>query len=95
MPNIHKAADPDQIIQSVVERFPCRVLWSEGRPCLEYQQEEDVAVITEYVQTTYGAAAGCIFHSGRAFARGDLAGAGAVECMEELFLLGERDNGGV
>ncbi|WP_427181073.1 hypothetical protein [Paenibacillus sp. TC-CSREp1] len=54
MPNIHKAADPDQIIQSVVERFPCRVLWSEGRPCLEYQQEEDVAVITEYVQTTYG-----------------------------------------
>ncbi|PZT55660.1 hypothetical protein [Paenibacillus silvae] len=54
MPNIHKAADPDQIIQSVVERFLCRVLWSEGRPCLEYQQEEDVAVITEYVQTTYG-----------------------------------------
>ncbi|MCK6077693.1 hypothetical protein [Paenibacillus silvae] len=54
MANIHKAADPDQIIQSVVERFPCRVLWSEGRPCLEYQREEDVALITEYVQTTYG-----------------------------------------
>ncbi|GGH68394.1 hypothetical protein GCM10008014_50820 [Paenibacillus silvae] len=54
MANIHKAADPDQIIESVVGRFPCRVLWSEGRPCLEYQREEDVALITEYVQTTYG-----------------------------------------
>lgn len=54
MPNIHKAADPDQIIQCVVERFPCRVLWSEGRPCLEYQRQEDVAVITEYVRTAYG-----------------------------------------
>ncbi|MBR2563016.1 MAG: hypothetical protein IKE29_00140 [Paenibacillus sp.] len=54
MPNTHRAADPDHIIQCVVERFPCRVLWSEGRPCLEYQREEDVAVITEYVRTTYG-----------------------------------------
>lgn len=54
MPNIHKAADPDHIIQCVVERFPCRVLWSEGRPCLEYQRQEDVAEITEYVRTAYG-----------------------------------------
>lgn len=54
MPNIHNAADPDHIIQCVVERFPCRVLWSEGRPCLEYQRQEDVAEITEYVRTAYG-----------------------------------------
>ncbi|MCM3135906.1 hypothetical protein M3629_24355 [Paenibacillus polysaccharolyticus] len=54
MPNIHKAADPDHIIQCVVERFPCRVLWSEGRPCLEYQRQENVAEITEYVRTAYG-----------------------------------------
>lgn len=54
MPNIHKTADPDHIIQCVVERIPCRVLWSEGRPCLEYQREEDVAVIAEYVRTAYG-----------------------------------------
>lgn len=54
MPNIHKAVDPDHIIQCVVERFPCRVLWSEGRPCLEYQRQEDVAGITEYVRTAYG-----------------------------------------
>jgi hypothetical protein len=54
MPNIHKAADPDHIIQCVIERFPCRVLWSEGRPCLEYQKEEDVAMITEYVRNAYG-----------------------------------------
>ena len=54
MPNIHKAADLDHIIQCVIERFPCRVLWSEGRPCLEYQKEEDVAMITEYVRNAYG-----------------------------------------
>lgn len=30
-----------------------RVFWSEDRPCLEYQREEDVAIISEYVHTTY------------------------------------------
>lgn len=37
MGHIHKVAEPDHIIKDVVGKFPCRVLWSEGRPCLEYQ----------------------------------------------------------
>ncbi|PJN65751.1 MULTISPECIES: hypothetical protein [Paenibacillus] len=53
MGDIHKVAEPDHIIKDVVGKFPCRVLWSEGRPCLEYQGEEDVALITEYVHKTY------------------------------------------
>ncbi|OMF39423.1 hypothetical protein CXK86_26205 [Paenibacillus sp. BGI2013] len=44
MGDIHKVAEPDHIIKDVVGKFPCRVLWSEGRPCLEYQREEDVAL---------------------------------------------------
>ena len=53
MGDIHKVAEPDHIIKDVVGKFPCRVLWSEGRPCLEYQREEDVMLITEYVHKTY------------------------------------------
>lgn len=53
MGDIHKVAEPDQIIKDVVGKYPCRVLWSEGRPCLEYQREEDMALITEYVRITY------------------------------------------
>ena len=53
MGDIHKVAEPDHIIKDVVGKFPCRVLWSEGRPCLEYQKEEDVEIITEYVRIVY------------------------------------------
>ncbi|WP_017691209.1 hypothetical protein [Paenibacillus sp. PAMC 26794] len=53
MGDIHKVAEPDHIIKDVVGKFSCRVLWSEGRPCLEYQREEDVGLITEYVRITY------------------------------------------
>lgn len=45
---------PDYIIEQVVDRFPCRVLWSEGRPCLEYQREGDLAQIAEYVRENFG-----------------------------------------
>ncbi|MCW3795364.1 hypothetical protein OM416_27530 [Paenibacillus sp. LS1] len=53
MGDIHKVAEPDHIIKDVVGKFPCRVLWSEGRPCLEYQREEGLGQIEEYVRTTY------------------------------------------
>ncbi|WP_339239053.1 hypothetical protein MKX40_01075 [Paenibacillus sp. FSL R5-0517] len=53
MGDIHKVAEPDHIIKNVVAKFPCRVLWSEGRPCLEYQREEDLAQIEEYIRTVY------------------------------------------
>ena len=53
MGDIHKVAEPDHIIKDVVGKYPCRVLWSEGRPCLEYQREEELSEIEEYVRTTY------------------------------------------
>ncbi|MEO2255816.1 hypothetical protein ABGV43_02585 [Paenibacillus amylolyticus] len=53
MGDIHKVTEPDHIIKDVVGKFPCRVLWSEGRPCLEYQREEVVALITKHLRITY------------------------------------------
>lgn len=65
MGDIHKVAEPDHIIKDVVGKFPCRVLWSEGRPCLEYQREEGLGQIEEYVRTTYNVEpVGGVFHSG-------------------------------
>ncbi|GGJ05194.1 hypothetical protein [Paenibacillus hunanensis] len=40
----------DYVIQKVTETFVCRVLWSEGRPCLEYANEEQLAEIEQYVR---------------------------------------------
>ncbi|NUU77468.1 hypothetical protein [Paenibacillus xylanilyticus] len=54
MAAIRETVEPDHIIQCVVSEFPCRVLWSEGRPCLEYQREEDLKVITAYVEVNFG-----------------------------------------
>ncbi|WP_046216243.1 hypothetical protein [Paenibacillus wulumuqiensis] len=41
----------DYVIQQVTEKFACRVLWSEGRPCLEYASEEQLNEITNYVRS--------------------------------------------
>lgn len=40
----------DYVIQKVTETFACRVLWSEGRPCLEYANERQLAEIEQYVR---------------------------------------------
>lgn len=40
----------DYVIQQVTEKFICRVLWSEGRPCLEYTSEEQLIEIEQYVK---------------------------------------------
>ncbi|WP_091012077.1 MULTISPECIES: hypothetical protein [Paenibacillus] len=53
MGDIHKVAEPDHIIKDIVAKFSCRVLWSEGRPCLEYQREEELTQIEEYIRTVY------------------------------------------
>jgi len=53
MAGSREAIEPDYIIQRVVSEFSCRVLWSEGRPCLEFQQEAQLAQIAEYVQTNF------------------------------------------
>ncbi|MFD1887005.1 hypothetical protein [Paenibacillus wenxiniae] len=39
----------DYIIQQVTEKYSCRVLWSEGRPCLEYEHEQQLTEIDHYV----------------------------------------------
>ncbi|WP_334074164.1 MULTISPECIES: hypothetical protein [Paenibacillus] len=44
----------DYIIERVTDLFPCRVLWSEGRPCLEYGSTEELEKIGEYVNGTFG-----------------------------------------
>lgn len=54
MAGSRETVQPDYIIEQVVGRFPCRTLWSEGRPCLEYQREEDLAQIAEYVRENFG-----------------------------------------
>jgi len=43
------AVEQDYIIEHVRELFQCRVLWSEGRPCLEYRSDEQLEVISEYI----------------------------------------------
>lgn len=47
------AADQDYIIEQVVQLFQCRVLWSEGRPCLEYISLEELDKVTEYVKNKF------------------------------------------
>lgn len=47
------AVEQDHIIERVRESFECRVLWSEGRPCLEYRSDEELGIISDYVQTHF------------------------------------------
>ncbi|WP_019638921.1 hypothetical protein [Paenibacillus fonticola] len=47
------AVEQDYIIERVTDIFQCRVLWSEGRPCLEYRNAEELEQISEYVQTNF------------------------------------------
>lgn len=49
-----KPVEQDYVIEQVLALFPCRVLWSEGRPCLEYNSDEDLARIGVYVNETFG-----------------------------------------
>ncbi|WP_151737687.1 hypothetical protein [Paenibacillus tengchongensis] len=53
MANIHKSVREDVIIERVQELFQCRTLWSEGRPCLEYDTEEELSRIAEYVKAIF------------------------------------------
>ncbi|WP_018751741.1 hypothetical protein [Paenibacillus sanguinis] len=48
-----KAVEMDYILERVLENFACRVLWSEGRPCLEYHLDQ-LDAIAEYVRTQFG-----------------------------------------
>lgn len=46
--------DQDVVIEKVQSLFTCRVLWSEGRPCLEYDSREELDRISEYVKANFG-----------------------------------------
>lgn len=47
------AVAQDYIIERVRDVFQCRVLWSEGRPCLEYRSIDELDQITEYIQVNF------------------------------------------
>jgi len=46
-------ADQDYILEQVAQLFQCRVLWSEGRPCLEYSSVEELEKVSEYVKAKF------------------------------------------
>ncbi|MGE7225585.1 hypothetical protein ACQKLN_30215 [Paenibacillus glucanolyticus] len=46
-------AEQDFIIERVRDLFQCRVLWSEGRPCLEYNSNEELDKISEYIKANF------------------------------------------
>ncbi|MDU7476212.1 MAG: hypothetical protein E7L01_23155 [Paenibacillus macerans] len=51
---IHRGpVEQDYVIERVRELFQCRVLWSEGRPCLEYDSKEELGKISEYVKANF------------------------------------------
>lgn len=49
-----KSVEQDFIIERVQQLFQCRVLWSEGRPCLEYDSLDELDKITAYVESKFG-----------------------------------------
>lgn len=49
-----QAVSMDYIIRQVLDHFSCRVLWSEGRPCLEYEHPEQLETISAHVRTHFG-----------------------------------------
>ncbi|WFB61625.1 hypothetical protein P0X86_01265 [Paenibacillus sp. BR1-192] len=45
--------EQDYVIEHVKQRFHCTVLWCEGRACLEYNGEEELGRISDYVKQTF------------------------------------------
>ena len=45
--------DQDYIINHVRQSFQCTILWCEGRPCLEYDNQEELDKIADYVKVQY------------------------------------------
>lgn len=44
----------DYIIEALKQKFGCRVLWCEGRACLEYNRIEDLDLWADYVKSSFG-----------------------------------------
>lgn len=45
--------EQDYVIEKVRQEFECRVLWCEGRPCLEYDDQEQLDEISDYVKSKF------------------------------------------
>lgn len=47
------SVEQDYVIERVNDLFQCRVLWCEGRPCLEYGSQKELDEISEYIKTNF------------------------------------------
>lgn len=47
------SVEQDYVIERVSDFFKCRVLWCEGRPCLEYGSQEELDKISEYIKVNF------------------------------------------
>jgi len=45
--------EQDYVIEQVRQLYKCTVLWCEGRPCLEYDNTEELDKISDYVKTRF------------------------------------------
>jgi len=50
---IRECVEQDYVIEHVKKHFSCTVLWCEGRACLEYNSEEELAQISQYVKANF------------------------------------------
>lgn len=47
------SVEQDYVIERVSDLFQCRVLWCEGRPCLEFSSQEELDEISEYIKANF------------------------------------------
>ena len=51
---IRETVEQDYMIEQLEQHFECRVLWCEGRACIEYSSTEELKRMSEYVTAHYG-----------------------------------------
>lgn len=50
---VRECVAQDYIMEQVMQQFQCRILWCEGRACLEYNSEEELNRMAEYVKDSF------------------------------------------
>jgi len=53
MTTIGMPGDKDQLIEQIKAEMKCTVLYCEGRPCLEYKTQDELDIVTNFVQNKY------------------------------------------
>ncbi|WP_054954846.1 hypothetical protein [Paenibacillus dakarensis] len=51
---VRECVEQDYVIEQIKQHFKCRVLWCEGRACLEYDLEEELERICDYIKEQFG-----------------------------------------